>query len=329
MVPRGRLPGRDRKRPVPDGGIHDASETTDRRVVVLNPASGDGSHVDEVSELADDYGYTVYETEQAGDAADLTRDAIDDGAEQLVACGGDGTINEVVCGIEAADAFDTVSFGVLPGGTGNNFALNVGVESIQQGFEVLEDGDVRQVDVGMAGERPFVNSCVGGLTATASSETSSDLKDRFGVLAYVVETFETLSEFDGFELRLDSPESDDPLWEGSAVSVLIGNARRVGSERVVQADMEDGLFDITIVESMPPAELLETAAVYRLFGEDRDSVTRLKAPSLEVVVEGGETMEFSLDGEITSVDRLSAAVLDGVLSLHVGESYEPHPDESS
>lgn len=315
-----------RRRRVPDGGIRDRSGTTDVRAAVLNPESGDGTHVDETYEAAREYGYTVYETQRAGHGVTRTEEAISDGAEVIAACGGDGTVNEVVNGIDAADAFDDVTLGVIPGGTGNNFALNIGVETIEEGFAVLEEGNPRQVDVGVTGERPFVNSCVGGLTAEASSEVSSDLKQRFGVLAYVLSTLRELVDFEGLELALDSPRDDATLWEGSAVCVLVGNARRVGEERTVQADMEDGLLEVTIVETMPPEELVSTAAVYRLFGEDRDSITRLKAPSLEVVVEDPETVAFSLDGEILHVDRLSASVRSRVLSLCVGETYEPHPD---
>lgn len=313
-------------RAIPDGGSRGRGGTTARRVVVLNPESGDGTHADDARELAAEYGYAVLETERAGHAVDLTREAANDGADVVGVCGGDGTVNEAVRGIDAADAFDDVTLGVLPGGTGNNFAQNIGVETIEEGFELLEAGRTRQVDVGMAGGRPFVNSCVGGLTARASSETSSGLKHRLGVFAYVVNTLQTLSEFDGIELVLASREGDEPLWEGSAVCVLIGNARRVGDERVVQADMEDGLLDVTIVEAMPPSELLETAAVYQLFGEDRDTITRSKTPSLDVEVRGAEAAEFSLDGEILHAERLSMSARPGVLSLRVGEAYDPHPD---
>lgn len=318
----------DRERRVPDGGTRGGSEPTDERVIVLNPESGDGTHVDETYTFASQYGYTVYETQRAGHGVDLTEEAIADGAEVIAAAGGDGTVNEVVSGIHEAGAFDDVTLGVLPGGTGNNFALTIGIETIEAGFEAIEHGRVRHVDIGTTAERPFINSCVGGLTAEASSEVSSDLKQRFGVLAYVLATLRELADFEGLEVSLDSRTGDETLWEGSAVSILIGNARRVGEGRIAQADMEDGLFDVTIVEAMPTEELLSTAAVYRLFGEDRDSVTRLKTPSLEVVVEEHETVAFSLDGEILHVDRLSAAVRSGVLSLCVGEAYEPHPDGS-
>ena len=310
---------------LPDGGIHDANETAARRVIVLNPESGDGTHVDPVYELADERGYAVYESEREGHTFELAKEAIRHGAETLVACGGDGTVNEVVRGIHETDAYDDVTLGILPGGTGNAIAENIGIDSLEDGFEALDAERIRNVDLGFASDRPFVNSCIGGLTAEASSETTPSLKSEFGVLAYVLTTLRSLTDYEGFDLALADPDNDDLLWSGTAVCVIIGNARRVGRERLVPADMEDGLLDVTIVEAMPPTELLQTAAVYRFLGDDRDAITHLQTRSLEIAVEDVETPAFSLDGEIVQTDYLDVTVDAGVLSLAVGPDYEPHP----
>ncbi len=327
MSLRGRPRDGDRPRAVTDGGVSDAGETSHERVVLLNPDSGDGSHVDHVHDLAKLTGFTVYETQRAGHTVELTKEAIADGAKVIAACGGDGTVNEVVCGIDDADAFDQVTLGVLPGGTGNNFAQNIGIETIDEGFEVLAEGETRQIDLGVANGRPFVNSCVSGITAEAVSQTTSDSKQRFGVFAYVANTLRELPDFEGFDLVLADPDSDEILWEGSAVTVHIGNARRFDNELVVQADMEDGLLDVTVVESMPKPDLLETAATYRLFGEDRDAITRVKTDSVEIDVRREEPLNFSLDGEMISAGHLSVSNRPRTLSLLVGDGYEVDPGQ--
>lgn len=314
-----------RKPTLADGGVHDADGTAARRVVVLNPVSGDGTHVEPVYDLAAEYGYAVYESEREGHTHELALDAIHAGADTILACGGDGTVNEVVSAIHEADAYDDVTLGVVPGGTGNDIAANVGIDSLEAGFAAVDARQPRRVDVGIANDRPFVNSCIGGITAEASSETTPSLKSEFGVLAYVLTTLRSLTDYDGFDLALSDPAGEGALWQGSAVCVVIGNARRVGRERLVPADMEDGLLDVTIVEAMPPAELLQTAAVYRLFGDDRDAITHLQTRSLEIRVQDVETPAFSLDGEILESAYLDVTVAAGVLSLAAGEGYEPHP----
>lgn len=308
-----------------DGGVHDADEAAARRVVVLNPVSGDGTHVEPVYDLAAEHGYAVYESEREGHTRELAIDAIQDGADTILACGGDGTVNEVVTGVHETDAYDDVTVGIVPGGTGNDIAENVGIETLEDGFAAPDAGRIRSVDVGVANDRPFVNSCIGGITAEASSETTPSLKSEFGVLAYVLTTLRSLTDYDGFDLALSDPDGEGAHWRGTAVCVIIGNARRVSQERLVPADIEDGLLDVTIVEAMPPAELLQTAAVYRLFGEDRDAITHIQTRSLEIDVQDVEAPVFSLDGEIVESDYLEVTVESRVLSLAVGEDYEPHP----
>lgn len=339
----------------------DGGSGGDQRVVVLNPASGSSDHADRVQELASERGFVVRETEESGDGIDLAREAAESGAEIVAAAGGDGTINEVVRGIDEADAFRDVTLAVVPAGTGNNFASNVGITDIEQAFKAIDTGRTRRIDLGYAtgsvtaeptegvfqgsqeanggtnGDvggtqtdrpgtgRPFVNSCVGGLTAEASADTSSESKERLGVLAYVMSTLQLMRSFDGFQLRVEQP-GGGTLWEGAAIFVLVGNARRFGPERVSRANVEDGLFDVAIVESMPPAEIVEEAAAYRLFGEESDHVTRVQTPALAVEVESEEPMSFSFDGEMETYGELSVGVRPGRLALFVGEDYAPEPD---
>lgn len=75
----------------------------DARRLILNPTSGGGAHVERARELADEYGFTVVETERAGHGTDLAEAAAAEGVETLAVCGGDGTLHEVVQGLVRAD----------------------------------------------------------------------------------------------------------------------------------------------------------------------------------------------------------------------------------
>ncbi|MBX0296201.1 diacylglycerol/lipid kinase family protein [Haloarcula nitratireducens] len=303
------------------------TETTGERVVVLNPVSGAGDHPETVREHAEDYGYDVLETEEEGDAIELTRDAIGDGATEIAAAGGDGTLNGVVRGVVEAEALDDVTVGVLPCGTGNDFAANVGVTGIEQGFEVLEAGERRRIDLGFADGDPFVNSCVGGLTAESSAETSPALKDQFGTFAYVVETLRAIPSFDGIRLtaRLSDADADAPVWSGTAIAVLIGNGRRFPPSGSTQANMEDGRFDVTLVHGTGSVDLMETAAVERLLGRESDQTSRYTVSGLEIEVQEADPVSFSLDGEIIERHELSVRNEPRALTFAVGERYEPIP----
>ncbi|UPM43216.1 diacylglycerol/lipid kinase family protein [Halocatena salina] len=302
------------------------SPDNDRWWIVLNPSSGTGNHVEEVRSYAADRGHTVIETEAAGDAVELGKEAARENISRLAACGGDGTIHQVVDGYDRAGSLSDVTFGVLPAGTGNNFAQNLGVETIERAFELLETGERRRIDVGVADGELFTNSCIAGITAQTSSETSSELKERFGTLAYVLTGIRQAAEFDPLHVEIDTgataPES---TWQGEALCILIGNARRfVGNGG--QANAEDGLFEVLIVEEMPTNDLLTEAAIQRWFGETTEHMLRFTSDHLEITNQQDTEVEFSLDGEIRSHQKLSLNIRPRELEIVVGPEYAPEPD---
>jgi len=293
----------------------------------MNPESGSGSHGDTVRERARERGYTLSETGTDGDAVTLAAAAARRGVSTLLAAGGDGTVNEVVRGIRRADAFDRVTLCVVPVGTGNNFATQLGIADVETAFDVVDSGQRRRLDVGRANGYLFVNSCVAGLTADSSSRTSPAMKQRLGVLAYVVTTLRTVSEFESLRLSvaIDDRERAAPAWTGDALCVLIGNARQFGPSRHTAADVEDGLFDVAVVEDVPVLSLMSDAIVERLLGRDSAYITRFQARSLAVEVHNPSSVRFSLDGEIIQERRLSFETLPRTLSVAVGEGYGSTP----
>lgn len=302
----------------------DSSKT----VVILNPESGRGKHVETVRDRSDRLGYTVVETEAPGDSLTLAREAADGDASTVVAAGGDGTLNEVLRGIDEADAFDRVTAGVIPVGTGNNFAQNIGITGIGEAFAALEDGERRWIDIGRANDRLFVNSCIAGLTADSSSETSSEMKRRFGVVAYVLTTLRSLSTFEGLRLSVNvfDDGTETTVWTGDAVVVLIGNGRRFAPRGRDQANMEDGLLDVTIIADVPSIDLVGDRVLERLFGQESDYITRMRTPALEVEVQAPEVVRFSLDGETIQRRTLSLRTQPRSLRMPVGNAYDPDPD---
>lgn len=294
------------------------------RTLVLNPNAGSADHADRLHVLAAEHDMTVRETDAPGDAIAIARDAATD-ASLVAAAGGDGTVNEVVRGLSKSGRTASVTLGIVPVGTGNNLAGNLGIKGIDHAFDVIEHGTVRTVDVGVANDRPFLNSCIGGLTAQASAETSSSAKERLGVLAYVLSTLRTAAEFDGLPLHIEGEGVTGRNWGGDAAFVLIGNGRRFPAEGRSQADMEDGHLDVTVIEDRPVIGVVGEAAAARLLGADTTAVTRFSATELSVSVIGPESVTFSLDGEMTEARSVDVSVDEARLDVAVGESYEPHP----
>ena len=301
---------------------------TDETVLVMNPHSGTADHAKAVHDRAELRGYTLLETAYEDHAIELAKETAERGAEMVVAVGGDGTVNEVVTGVHEADALDSVTVGVVPTGTGNDFATNIGITGIDEAFTVLKEGERRRLDLGFADGQPFVNSCIAGIVAEASDETSAELKSRIGGLAYVLTTARVATEFSGLELSASVVEGStrETVWEGAATVVLVGNGRRFSLSGSEQADLEDGLLDVTIIEDAGSLDLVGDRLEERLFDREGDNLERILASSLELSVEEAGSASFSLDGEIADFDSVTLTADRGGMKIPVGEGYEPHPD---
>lgn len=300
-------------------------------VLVMNPQSGTGDHYKAVHKRATLLDYEVRETQSNDHAIELAKEAAKEGIDEIIAVGGDGTLNEVVHGVHAVGALDRVTVGVVPAGTGNDFASNIGIEGIDAGFHAIDDGRRRQLDIGTADEELFLNSCVAGITAEASDETSSELKSQFGVLAYVITTLEMASGYSGINISasVDGGSAQEPLWEGTAVVVLVGNGRQFTLQGSEQANIEDGLFDVTIIESAGSVELAQDRLAERLLGKEGENINRFLASSLEIEIEEDDPATFSFDGEMSDCGSVRLQTRKQAVTMPVGEGYQPRPSVKS
>lgn len=296
-------------------------------IVVRNPKSGDGKRTKRAKSIATDRGWEVLDSEGGDHTTELAARAAER-SETIVACGGDGTLNKTVKGVQDAGKLDSVSLGVLPAGTGNDFADNIGIRGIEHAFEVIESGEYRQLDLGMVNDRPFLNSCVGGLTAESSAKTSGRLKRRLGVLAYVLTTLSVARNFESLTLGVSIGPERDPVWSGEALMLLIGNGRRFPGEQMRQANMEDGMVNVVIIEDVPTLDYLSQGAADRLFRRNASHLTRVKTSHLHVTHDGGP-VQFSLDGEMIETDELTVDSRASAMEFAVGPDYEPTPEEWS
>lgn len=295
------------------------------RRLVLNPTSGSADHTERIRTLASDRGYRIEETEYAGHAVDLAERAGADDVSVLAAAGGDGTIHEVVQGLERADALDRTTLAVVPAGTENIFASNLGIYGIEQAFGAVETGARRYVDVGLTetGE-PFVVSSIAGLPADASVAATDERKERFGSLAFVIEGIQQMATFESLHIDLSLVvDGQEHTWSGDALCALVGNVRRFAGEGG-QANVEDGRFEVVVIEEMPTTNVVAEGLAHRVLGQNTEHVHHFQASQVEIAHLADEPLDFSLDGELRSHEDLRLHTRPAGLRTCVGPDYDPY-----
>jgi hypothetical protein len=153
--------------------------------VIVNPASGPNRPI--LNTLNDvfrkyDVDWDVSITKRYGDATLQAKEAIARGVDLVVGYGGDGTQHELA---NAAIGTST-PMGILPGGTGNGFAREIGIpKDLAEAVELLcTSANMRYIDAALVGNEYFIQRLYAGVPP--ESQTSRDLKERYGLLAYAV-----------------------------------------------------------------------------------------------------------------------------------------------
>jgi len=245
-------------------------------------------------------------TEGPGHALELAR-GLPDGAERVVAVGGDGTVHEVANGLLGRAGSPVPQLGVVPVGTGNDFAKMAYSQRLSPGRAVaaLAAGEVRRFDVGRAWDEYFVNSVGVGLDADVARRVNQ-YKHWPGSLGYVVAALQAVLHRRTPRFRI---EVDALTWTGPTTVLEIGIGPCAGGVfyLVPDARPDDGLLDVCAVGAFDWRFLL-TKAPRVLRGRH----TTLK----EVTMARGRVVRVtSLDGPLT-------AHLDGELRHHDQDTLE-------
>ena len=227
-------------------------------MLITNPISGNGkaaaTAAQALQQLVDE-GYTgcIQLTTQSGDANRIARVAIENGSHWIIACGGDGTVHEVVNAI--AEKPDVV-LGVLPCGKGNDFAeaLKIPTKPVEA-IEVLLDGVIRQVDLGKIGDHYFDTIVTCGYDAEVSRRVTEEGTPFSGTAAYIWTAITTLFRYHSPVVRL---QGDFGSYEGEILLTATGITSNYGGGMKIVPDaiVDDGLFDVCIIEPVPRRTVL-------------------------------------------------------------------------
>jgi YegS/Rv2252/BmrU family lipid kinase len=230
------------------------------------------------------------ETKAPGDGARLARAAVAAGAELVVACGGDGTVNEVLQGVAGTAA----RLGVWPTGTANVLADELGLPyRLEAVAAALAAGRTRRFSVGRAADRYFIVMAGIGLDAAVVHRVNPTTKHVLGEGAYWLASFRQLAAWPPARFVVEAAGRTEP-----ATLAVVANAAGYGGglHFAPDARMDDDLLDLCLIDSTDRLFLLRCmAAAFRGAHLGLPGVTYFRAPRL--VARGPAEVEVQVDGE--------------------------------
>jgi YegS/Rv2252/BmrU family lipid kinase len=228
----------------------------------------------------------------------VLRQALEGGVRRILIGGGDGTLSQALPHLLGRE----VTLGVLPLGTGNDFARSLGIPaSLEEACDIIAAGYTARVDVGLANGRPSLNAASLGLTTAITRRLTPRLKRRAGWLAYPVAAVAELWEHQPFHVRLTAPQQ---TLELDALQLVVGNGRYHGAGNLTApgATLDDHCLDVYVVAAgLGHVQDITTLARVGLAlrrGEHtaHPAVTALRATHLRVEAEPPQ--DVNADGEL-------------------------------
>jgi YegS/Rv2252/BmrU family lipid kinase len=237
----------------------------------------------------------VYMTEKHGDAIDYTRNEAG-GADLVVACGGDGTLNEVITGLRQGG--HTTPIGYIPCGSTNDFASGLGLSTQPlKAAEAIVSGTPHTLDIGLfTPGRYFCYTASFGAFTSVSWSTPQNVKNVLGHAAYILEGIRSLADIHPIHMKItadDQRYENDYLFGAVCNSTSLGGVLKLENSEV---HMNDGLFEAIFIPFPPDLIVLnQILTALRTHHYDDPSLHFLRASRF--TFEGAPDTRWTLDGE--------------------------------
>jgi diacylglycerol kinase (ATP) len=307
----------------PESQDSTASADDPRRTDVLliyNPAAGPRGELrrdlDRVMNYLDERGWRVAirATRKPGDATELAKAAVAARIKAVLVAGGDGTVHEAVNGLVGSDT----AMGVLPVGTGNVWAKEIGLptmglaqsDRLLSAARMLVDGEVRWVDVGRVGDRHFLNSAGIGIDASVAAQVeprTRTAKQLGGVIPYLVAGLSIARDFQGVRSTI---VLDGRTVRTMMLLVVVSNIQLYGGvvKMTPEARLDDGLLDVRIFRGMGPPWVFRHVAGVFTHRHLRDPMV-IHYQARSVAIHTDEPIPVQLDGEPVGTTPISIEVV--------------------
>lgn len=295
------------------------SPVLDKLIFIINPVAGTRQKrtIHEAIEKTFSPGeYEIFYTEYAGNAYEIASKKAEEGYANIVAVGGDGTVNEVASALVNTNS----RLGIIPAGSGNGLARHLRIPvSFSDSLKVFRDPEIKTIDVGQVNGRYFFCTCGTGFDASVGKKFANESKR--GMISYVRAT---IHQYIKYSPKTYILKAENKKVELKAFLVTFANSGQYGNNAYIapNAVIDDGWLDLCVLRPFPKSETLELGL--RLFFKNIDQspyleIMRVKKATLKR--KNNKKITLHLDGEpVTLKKKLKVKVIPS--ALHV---MTPHP----
>jgi diacylglycerol kinase (ATP) len=297
--------------------------STETAHLFLNPTAGRGRAGKRAQRIGELLGRTgvpveVHESQGVGDLEEQVRRHVEQGGQRIVVAGGDGSIHEAANGILRGGGI--AALGVIPSGTGNDFAKACGIPlDWEQATTLLADrlssgALARRVDIGRINDRYFANGAGIGFDAKVTRIARSN-RMPIGDLVYLLAILRGM--VDGIATPHMRITADETIWDGPITLANIANGPWIGGMFHIApgARNDDGVFDLLIAGPVSRARIL-TLLPKLISGTHLQEKEIAHKTVTRLVVECNEPVASHLDGEVQPLhERFEIELLAGALHL--------------
>lgn len=283
--------------------------------VIINPAAGKGSSLTMWSKIEGrlkgfkiDYSSVI--TTKRGEAVKLAAETASKGFDKLLVIGGDGTLNEVVNGIQGYP----LTIATIPTGSGNDFAKMLGIRDVEDGIKTLIANKTKRIDLGKVNGKYFINNLGIGFDAAVAHnyQRSRYLK---GNLGYLCSVLKMLWRFQCCKIELMAGEQ---RFCEKAMSVSIGNGQFHGGifRLTPDAIIDDGYLDICIIRQLPKIRLLFDIPK-AIKGTHKELPEAILFRGKEILLTSEKPLFAHLDGEVMPepLSKMEIEVVPGAIEV--------------
>jgi len=293
-----------------------------KHIFIVNPGAGQGMSVSSLEEKLKnlDIDYEIYETKAAKDATSYVRGRCESGEElRFYACGGDGTLKEVM---EGTVGFANASITCYPVGSGNDFVKCFGGKERFFDLESLVKGEARPTDIIKVNDDFCINACHFGLDS-AVAKTMSQVKRKKiigGKNAYITGVVKAF--ICNMKTKGKIVADGEVLADGEFLLCAVSNGQYVGGmfKCAPKAAVDDGFLEVCLVKPVSRLTFIKLVKYY-IEGSHidnprfKDILIYRKSKKVEVFAENGFTV--SLDGELVETNHFAAEVEPGAVNFAV------------